>query len=203
MEISVSRTDRKTVGQRGFTLIEVMISITVLAVGMLAMAALMARINTTTDKSRYMSTASLLASEKLEQLSHYPKQDPRIVVTGATSAGSLTTDASSDSVDYYDEVLVSAGDGLIAETTVSKDDTGNTQYTTITQTPNGEVKPPTQSATAPSFQGVVAFKRRWLIEKDTPVVGVCRLTVSVLLENASTASAVQFQMSMARQYATE
>jgi Tfp pilus assembly protein PilV len=183
-----------------------MIAITVLAVGMLAMAAMLCRMNVSTDKSRYMSTASLLASEKLEQLNRYPVKDPAIAVTTGATAGSLTADVSTDTVDYFDQVLVSSGgtggqnDGLIAETTTGKDATGNTTYTTITQTPNGEVKS-TTSTTPPSLVGTMTYNRRWLIEKDTPVVGVNRITVLVTLQNVPAVSAVKFQMSMVRQYA--
>jgi prepilin-type N-terminal cleavage/methylation domain-containing protein len=191
----------------GFTLLEMMIAITVLAVGMLGLAAMLCTMSTSTETSRYASTASLLASEKLEQLSHYPKKDPRIVVSDGVTAGSLTNDQSTDGIDYFDQVFVSSGgsstnsDGLIAETTSGTDANGNPDYTTISQSPNGEVKPPTHSSTPPSSSTMLAFKRRWLIEKDVPAQGVCRMTVKVTLENVPKASAVNFQMSMVRQYA--
>jgi prepilin-type N-terminal cleavage/methylation domain-containing protein len=200
MEISVSRTDRKTVGQRGFSLLEVLIAITVLAVGMLALAAMLSRMDTTTGKSRYMSTEALLASEKLEQLNRYPLKDVNIAVTNGITAGSLTADTTAGTVDYFDQVLVSTGEGSITETTTGKDASGNTNYATITQTPNGEIAS-SVSSTPPSSTGTLTFKRRWLIEKDTPVVGVSRITVKVNLQNGANDSTKNLQMSMVRQYA--
>jgi prepilin-type N-terminal cleavage/methylation domain-containing protein len=200
MEISVSRTDRKSAGQRGFSLLEVLIAITVLAVGMLALAAMLSRMDTTTGKSRYMSMEALLASEKLEQLNRYPLKDVNIAVTDGTTAGSLTADTTAGTVDYFDQVLVSTGDGSITETTTGKDASGNTTYATITQTPNGEIAS-SVSSTPPASTGTLTFKRRWLIEKDTPVVGVSRITVQVNLQNGVNDGTRNLQMSMVRQYA--
>jgi hypothetical protein len=156
--------------------------------------------DTTSGKSRYMSMQALLASEKLEQLNRYPATDSNIAVTAGTTAGSLTADTSSASADYFDEVLVSSSDGSIAETSTSKDADGKTVYTTLTQTPNGEVTS-SQSDSPPLAATTLAFKRRWLIEKDKPVVGVSRITVAVILQNGGKNPVNNLQMSMVRQYA--
>ncbi len=59
---------RKAGRESGFALIEVMISIVILAVGLLGLAALMASLTGTTTQSRYLGTEVMLASEKLEDL---------------------------------------------------------------------------------------------------------------------------------------
>jgi hypothetical protein len=151
-----------------------------------------------------MSTEALLASEKLEDLNHWPVGDPAIAVTSGTTAGSLTADlrqtvtvgAVTEQVDYYDQVLISAGNGTIIETVTSTDVSGNTIYTTTTHSPNGQVTV-TSSTSAPSSADMLTFRRRWVIEKDTPVTGVRRMTVVVSLLNQP--NAAQFQASMVRQ----
>lgn len=198
----MSSTRRKARRQDGFTLIETMIAITVLAVGMLGVAAMLSNMDANTGKSRYMSMAALLASEKLEELNRFPDTDDNIQVgTGNVTAGSLTEDSVSGSgtVAYYDQVSMSSSNGTIAQTTAQVDpSTGQTLYTGTTQSPDGTVQP---IKTPPDNPDTLTFKRRWLIEKDVPVAGVCRITVLVMLENNSPKNPVKFQMSMVRQYA--
>ena len=193
----MSHTRKKANRQGGFTLLELVIAMTVLAVGMLGVAAMLCNLDSNTGRSRYMSVAALLASEKLEQLSGFPASDPNIEVSSGTTAGGLTANTSSGTIDYYDQVSISAASGTIAETTISTDGSGNTVYSTITQSPNGEVVSSSNLPTAPSS---LNFQRRWLIEKDVPVAGVCRITVLATLLNSPTQGAVNSQMSMVRQY---
>ena len=191
-------------GRRGFTLIETLVAMVVLTVGLLGTAALMSQMNFNSTESRYMSTEALLASEKLEDLNHWPIGDPQIAVTNGTTAGSLAADlrqtvtvgAVTEQVDYFDQVLISAGNGTIIETVTSTDVSGNTIYTTTTHAPDGRVTV-AASNTAPSGSDMLTFKRRWVIEKDTPVTGVRRMTVVVSLVNQP--NAAQFQASMVRQ----
>jgi hypothetical protein len=185
---------------------ETMIAIVILSVGMLSLAALMSKMTASTEQSRYMSMAALLASEKLEDLNRLPAVDPEIAVSGGTSAGSLTADVGNQSVtvgsstewvDYYDSVVTSAGNGSIAETLLGKDSGGRVTYNTITHQPDGTVNS-VSTTTAPAMSAdALPFKRRWVIEKDTPVIGVRRITVAVSLQSP-TGPAVNFQMSMVR-----
>jgi len=190
----------------GFTLMETMIAIVILSVGMLSLAALMSKMTGSTEQSRYMSMAALLASEKLEDLNRVSAVDPEIAVNSGTSVGSLTTDignqsvtvgASTEIVDYFDTVMISTGNGSIAETTLGKDGSGNTTYTTTTHQPDGTVTSATSTTKPDGTPDTLQFRRRWVIEKDSPVTGVRRITVAVLLQSPAGVP-VNFQMSMVR-----
>jgi len=56
---------------RGFTLLETLIAIAILTIGLLSIALLVARATASSNTSRYMSTQSLLASEKLDDLKQH------------------------------------------------------------------------------------------------------------------------------------
>jgi prepilin-type N-terminal cleavage/methylation domain-containing protein len=202
---------------RGFTLTEVAVALFVLAVGLSSVAALLASTVRGTSATEYMTQAATLASEKLEDLNRYPSSgpgggDPNICVSAGSTVGSLTTDTTASvscnnptavTVDYFDEVFFSPTAGSISETISGVDASGNTQYTTTTQQPNGTVNV-SQSATRMALaNGTIAFKRRWVIELNptingTQVNGIRRITVYVFLENASVAPNVSFQMSLVR-----
>lgn len=185
-------------GQHGFTLIETLVSVVILTVGLVAVAALMSEMIKDTATSRDMSAASMLASEKLEDLNRFPASDPAVAVTSGTTIGSLSSDVTQSGVDYFDEVQLSVTGGAVAETTTSKDASGNTVYTTITQLPDGTISSADSAATPSLPGGAVMFKRRWIIEMNVPVTGVRRVTVLVQLMNGPTARPVTFRMSMVR-----
>jgi prepilin-type N-terminal cleavage/methylation domain-containing protein len=205
----------KKVGARGFTLIEVMVATAVLTIGMVSVAALATTMLATGKRSKYMALASSLASEKLEDLSRYAATNPAVCVpTGSTSVGSLTTDIlqttncpdgiNSDSTPYDDDVDISFGNsssdcpstgGCFAET-ISAVSNGTTQYWTTYHSPDGHISTPAASSTASTQQ--MTFHRRWLIEADTPVAGVRRVTVIVTLANKTVTPTVTFQMSTVR-----
>jgi prepilin-type N-terminal cleavage/methylation domain-containing protein len=210
----MSRSQRtKKSPQHGFTLIEVMIALTVLAVGLLGVASLAATMLATADRSKYMTLASTLASEKLEDLNRWYGESAQVCVPGSTaSVGSLTSDViqtttcdSGDSatVAYYDEVSIGLADntgdcpgstaGCFAEI-VSSQSAGETTFTTTSHSPDGQISVST-SNTAP---GNAHLHRRWIIEKDTPISGVQRITVAVTVLNDSLKRPVTFQMSMVR-----
>jgi type IV pilus modification protein PilV len=160
--------------QTGFTLIETMVSIAVLTIGLLSVAALMSQSVNTTTHSRYMSTASMLASEKLEDLSRFPSTNP------ALAAGT-----------YNDVVQISSDQGTINETT----STGGVS-TLYTQTPGGTMTVTPGAGLPAATSDTLTFNRQWTIVAGAPVAGVNTITVLVTLTNTSLKPPVTFQMSM-------
>ncbi|HEX9256395.1 MAG TPA: prepilin-type N-terminal cleavage/methylation domain-containing protein [Candidatus Angelobacter sp.] len=202
----MSKSHRKARRQGGFALIETLIAITILAVGLLGIAALLAQLAGNSTQSRYMSTEALLASEKLDDLNRYPINDPAIAVTNGNTAGSLTADTTAnvtvgvvtETVDYYDQVRISAGNGNMVETVSGKDVNGNTVYTTTTHAPDGSITVVTGANPPAGTSDMITFSRRWVIELNPPnqPAGVRRFTVLVSL-NTLTAP-VNFQATMMR-----
>jgi Tfp pilus assembly protein PilV len=210
----------RTPSDGGFSLLEVVGAIVILTVAMLASALLSTNMMRGGQSSKYMSLASTLASEKLEDLNRWDPNDPQICVpTGSASVGSLTSDilqtttcpaGNSASVSYYDDVnlaLTNNGTGTncpgstagcLAET-VSSGSAGSTVYTTTYHTPDGQINVAT-SSTAPT---TTTFHRRWVVEinptvNGSAVTGVRRVTVLVTLMDTSVQPPVTFQMSTVR-----
>jgi len=77
---------RKKSSNAGFSLIEVMIALMVLTIGLVGTAALMSTTLSSTVKSHTMSTAALLASEKLEDLGRFGKNDSPVQPGGSLVA---------------------------------------------------------------------------------------------------------------------
>ncbi len=203
----------------GFSMLEVVVALAILTVGVMAAAALTAKMLATGHQSKYMSLASTLATEKLEDLNRYSPNDPQICVPAAnTSVGSLTSDAPPQSVTctagsgytgtvaYNDNVSISYNissspcpnptAGCFSET-VSGLSGGNPSYTTTYHSPDGQIVP-TTSSTAPTN---VTFHRRWIIEANNPatvVAGTRRVTVLVTLLDNTVLPTVNFQMSLVR-----
>jgi prepilin-type N-terminal cleavage/methylation domain-containing protein len=211
--MSISSRSKKS-RARGFSLIEVMVATAILTIGLVSVAALATTMLATGKRSKYMALASSLASEKLEDLSRYPASDPNVCIpTGDTSVGSLTTDVlqtttcatgSSGSTAYDDDVDISFGNsstdcpstgGCFAET-ISAVSNGVTTYSTTYHSPDGHISTPASTTTASNQQ--MTFHRRWLVEGDTPVTGVRRVTVIVSLSNKTVTPTVTFQMSAVR-----
>jgi type IV pilus modification protein PilV len=160
--------------QSGFTLIETMVAILVLTIGLFSVAALMSSTLNMGAHARYMSTAALLGSEKLEDLSRLPNTD------AALAAGT-----------FNDTVQISSNNGNIAETT----STGGIT-TLYTQAPGGTITVTTGGAMPAAAKDTLTFNRTWTIVKDVPIVGVRQITVNVALANTSLKPPVTFQTSM-------
>jgi len=200
--------------QAGFTLLEVAVAIFVLTVGVVAVAALAGTMMTTGNRSKYMSLEATLASEKLEDLNHFSDKSTQVCVpTASTSVGSLGSDVlqtttcplgASASVAYYDDVNINFSNGSTDcvsslggcfDETVASVVGGTTEYTTTYHSPDGTITA-TTNTTAPSN---MTFHRRWIIEANTPVNGVRRITVLVTITSSDIAPFnPTFQMSLVR-----
>lgn len=187
---------------RGFTLIEVMAAVFILAFGLLAAAWMINKMNLNTSQSRYMSDESLLTSEKLEDLNRYPSIDPAMVAGGSLTANASQTNTVgtvTELVDYFDQVQISTNNGVSTEITTGKN-AGVNGYWTLTHTPDGQASAKFVGGAPPAPTGdMLVFNRRWLIEQNTPVNGVRRITVLTTLQTPSAgAAAGAFQTSMVR-----
>jgi hypothetical protein len=97
-------------------------------------------------------------------------------------------------INYFDDVQISAVGGTISQT--SSDSTGT--YNTIVQQPDGTITSTSSAAPPPPPAEALQFHRRWVIEKDTPISGVRRVTVFVQLLNPPVTKAITFQISTVR-----
>lgn len=199
---------RKAASRRGFTIIEVVVAVFVLATGLVMLGSLSSMALNGTAASRYRGMATTFASEKLEDLNRWPAEDPHVCVTTGT-VGSLTSDVQTasvtcdgitDTVDYYDDVAISDNTGQVCET-VSSVVSGSEVYTSTCHTPGGSTTTSTSSTSNAIDVGAVAFHRRWTIEANLPVNGVKRITVLVTLENGYMNPPISVQESMVRQCA--
>jgi type IV pilus modification protein PilV len=77
--------------QRGMTLIEVLVALSILAVVLLALAPLFTVSVRTNASAHQLTNANTLAREKLEELSGYPRNDPRLAVTAPNNAAGPST----------------------------------------------------------------------------------------------------------------
>ena len=143
-----------------------------------------------------------LATEKIEDLNRWPSDDLHVVVSSGSVAGNLNADeiknvtvgATTVSMNYFDDVYISGTAGAMAETVSKLGLSGQTVYTTTTHRPDGTLLVTTTN-TPPQAQAAMQFKRRWMIEKDQPVIGVRRITIKTTLLSSPSATS---QISMVR-----
>lgn len=188
METSLSpRKPVKRSGERGFTLIEMMVSILILTIGLVGTAALMSNSVNMGAHARYVSTAALLASEKMEDLDRFPNNDPNL-----TAGGSLAANITG----YSDSVQISTANGNMNETT-----TANGVTTLYTQKPDGTVVVTPGATLGAATPDVLTFNRRWLITANPTVganviTGAVQITVLVTLTNQALKPPVTYQTSL-------
>jgi prepilin-type N-terminal cleavage/methylation domain-containing protein len=72
--------------ERGMSMIEVLIALTILAFALLGLMPLFASAVKTTASANQLSNANTLAREKLEELSGYPRGDQRLTVAAGANA---------------------------------------------------------------------------------------------------------------------
>lgn len=194
----------------GFTLLEVLVAITVLAIGLMASALFMSHGYQFSVRSRYMAEAAQLCSEKLEDLNRFPENDYHIAVmsgdnecgiSGENCEGSLTADASPQTITvsgntytvyYSDAVYISVtnlsgsgtnvANGSFQETyqTAGAINSSTSASYTTLTFSPNGLTPVPTVSTTPPTQGET-FDRRWVIEQNLPVTGVRRITVLVTL----------------------
>ena len=188
MEISQSlRKAVKASRQRGFTLIETMVSILILTIGLVGTAALMSNSVNMGAHARYVSTAALLASEKMEDLDRFPDNDPNLA-----AGGSLTADITG----YSDSVQISTANGNINEVT-----TANGVTTLYTQKPDGTVVVTSGAGLPAVTPDMLTYDRRWKIVASPTVgpnviTGAVQITVLVTLTNQALKPVVTYQTSL-------
>jgi prepilin-type N-terminal cleavage/methylation domain-containing protein len=81
---------RASTTQRGLTLIEILVALSILALAVLALAPLFTISIRTNASSNQLTNANTLAREKLEELSGYPRNDPRLNVPAPSNAAAPT-----------------------------------------------------------------------------------------------------------------
>jgi type IV pilus assembly protein PilV len=175
----------------GFSIVEVLVAITVLSIGLIAMAGLVGFSLSGTERARYMALATTLTSEKLEDLNRWRSVAPQVA-----AGGSLSADTTVGTTNYFDDTDLSNTNGQVSETVAVPGG-----YSTITHKSTGEIT--TTNTAAPTGTGMVVFHRRWLIESNPVVNGITltgdrRVTVLVTGTNLTVHPAISFQMSMIR-----
>lgn len=205
-EMSRPTNKSREVRAGGFSLLEVIVSLTILSVGLLAVASLISSTSASGTRARYTNLTNVLASDKLDNLNKWPSTDPNVDCSSAT-CGSLSGGATCASGNIYcDTVTVTEAGGADYETQ-TQEVGGAPVTTTIVHTSSGCVDTPANCGVANPPGGGSTFTRRWLITPNptissaagsTTVTGARRITVLVTLNNASINPPVTFQMSMVR-----
>ncbi|MBZ5501511.1 MAG: prepilin-type N-terminal cleavage/methylation domain-containing protein [Acidobacteriia bacterium] len=189
---------------KGFTLVEVVVSMAVLSIGLLGVAALISGTLASGTRARYMNIANVLASEKLDNLNKWPSNSPDVAPGGSLAGPAVC--AAGDL--YCDQITVSEAGNADSETQTQIDANGALVTNTIVHTSAGCVGTPANCGVAIPAGTGSTFTRRWLITLNPTITsaagapmtatGARRITVLVTLNGQSRQSPVTFQMSMVR-----
>ncbi len=179
----------KRVRSHGFSMLEVVVALAILSVGVMAAAALTAKMLATGRQSKVHEPGVDPGFRKTRRPESLQPERPAglrsrrdayeyadvgnlgtDVLQSTTCPGAPMGTSYSATVAYYDNVSISLSDsasdcpnptaGCFSET-VSGLSGGSTVYSTTYHSPDGQIVTPTASTTAPTN---VTFHRRWIIE---------------------------------------
>jgi type II secretory pathway component PulJ len=178
-------------GEAGFTLIEAVIAILVTVVGLVSVAGMFTVAMKTNASSRNLTTATIFAQDKLEQIGTVSFQrlvDPAKMgnnpnAHGADDAyivGSLEQDvAGNDGMAYYDKIILAGRGDVEPEGTVT---VVKANGMAETRRPDGTI-----SNANPFPSDRVSYSRRWIImssNEENPADRRLTIAVRVKSENA-------------------
>ena len=183
---AVASTERG--GQQGLTLIEAVIALLVTIVGLVSLAGLFTIAMKTNASSRNMTTATVLAQDKLETLgtvSFARLVDPAKMVSNpkahgtddAFIVGSLEEDTwGGDDSFYFDKIILAGRDDLEPEGTIT---VVRPDGTAETRRPDGTI-----TRTNPFPDDRISYSRRWVIMSSSEAEPADRrLTVAVRVKS--------------------
>ena len=160
--------------ERGLTLVEVPIAMTILGFGLLAMAPMFTGAVKTNASSNQMTNANTLAREKMEELTGFPSTDARLAVPPQANATGPTT------------ASTGTGSVVIANTVCGNDlpkfykpSTGATSTAGTSPGPGWFLYPYTRTYTVEQFQGDLTTRVMTPVLPAAPTYAVKLITVTV------------------------
>ena len=175
-------------GQQGLTLIEAVIALLVTIVGLVSLAGLFTIAMKTNASSRNMTTATVLAQDKLETLgtvSFARLVDPAKMVTNPNAhsvddayiVGSLDEDMwGGDGTFYYDKIILAGRDDIEPEGTIT---VVRPDGTAETRRPDGSIM-----TSNPFPDDRISYSRRWVIMSSSEAEPANRrLTIAVRVKS--------------------
>ncbi|MFY9608722.1 MAG: hypothetical protein WAU45_08930 [Blastocatellia bacterium] len=180
-------------GEKGFTLVEALISMLVTVVGLVSLAGMFTVAMKTNASSRNFTTATTFAQDKLEQLGAISfqrlvdpgKMAPNPNANGSDDsyiAGDIEQDTwGPDGYYYFDKIILAGRDDVEPEGTVT---VVRPDGTAETRRPDGTI-----SAGNPFGDERVSYSRRWAIassNEENPADRRLTIAVRVKSENSTT-----------------